>query len=638
VPQRHPLRGVLLGLLCAALAGAFSVADPTFLGAEWLLRDAYSRTLAGRRTPDPRVVVVAVSERTSRVLDSRGYGRWPYPRSVWAAAVRELRRAGARVIVLDVGLGEEDIRHPDDDRELAEVLRGAPVVLGVQTQTGGRLPHDGGELAHDLWHIGGSAPTREDFGVILPQRAFRTTSGIGTIRLASSARSGIVHEYVLADQLGGSEQYVPGLALEAVRMYLGGPREARWTNDALRAGWGSIPMKGGRADLVWHGRSGPAIRYPVVGLENLLAANRRTSGVDGATLAALDAQFRGRIVVIGATAFGLFDLRATPLWPSSAGVEIHANAIDDLLNGTFLHDANMPAQVLLLLAIAAILGALFDAIRLQWLSGAVAMTAAAGWAATGFGMLAGGIVIRTVAGISSVVLTYGLVTVVKFTDEQRQTALLKTTFGHYVSPQILNHILAHPEKVRLGGERREITVLFSDIRGFTTISEASEPEAVVEMLNEYLDRMVEILIEHGGTLDKFIGDAVMGFWNAPALDPDHPRNAVRCAISMVQETAKLRARWETEGKPSIRIGIGINTGEAVVGNIGAERVFGYTVIGDAVNLASRLEGKNKDYGTSIIISEHTLARIAGEVDTVYLDDVKVKGREKGVKIYGVTVR
>ena len=156
------------------------------------------------------------------------------------------------------------------------------------------------------------------------------------------------------------------------------------------------------------------------------------------------------------------------------------------------------------------------------------------------------------------------------------------------------------------------------------------------MLNEYLTRMVEILLEHGGTLDKFIGDAVMGFWNAPAPDPDHAKHAVACAIEMVSETAKLREKWEAENKPAIRIGVGVNTGDAVVGNIGAEKVFGYTVIGDAVNLASRLEGTNKEFGTEIIVSEFTLERIGDTFNTVYLGEVKVKGKARAVKIYQVT--
>jgi len=258
--------------------------------------------------------------------------------------------------------------------------------------------------------------------------------------------------------------------------------------------------------------------------------------------------------------------------------------------------------------------------------------------AIGYGALVAGWFVPAFTAAAALALTYVVLTAVKFFREQQQTALLKQTFGRYVSPQILDHILAHPEKVRLGGERRDLTILFSDIRGFTSISEAAEPEEVVEMLNEYLTRMVEILLKHGGTLDKFIGDAVMGFWNAPANDPDHARHAVACAVEMIEETARLRERWEREGKAAIRIGIGVNTGEAVAGNIGAEQVFGYTVIGDAVNLASRLEGKNKDYGTEIIVSESTLARMGEGFEAVYLDDVKVKGKERAVKIYEVKGR
>jgi adenylate cyclase len=271
----------------------------------------------------------------------------------------------------------------------------------------------------------------------------------------------------------------------------------------------------------------------------------------------------------------------------------------------------------------------------QWAAAGLAVTGVVIWIAAGYLALRSGVVLHSVAAANSIALTYITITAFKLIAEQHQTAELRATFGRYVSPQILQHILAHPESVRLGGERRDLTILFSDIRGFTTISEASEPEVVVEMLNEYLTRMVEILLEHGGTLDKFIGDAVMGFWNAPAADPDHPRHAVECAIAMIEETARIRNRWESEGKPALRIGIGVNTGDAVVGNIGAEKVFGYTVIGDAVNLASRLEAKNKDYGTEIIISEFTLARIDSTFETVYLDEVKVKGKERAVRIYQV---
>jgi len=213
--------------------------------------------------------------------------------------------------------------------------------------------------------------------------------------------------------------------------------------------------------------------------------------------------------------------------------------------------------------------------------------------------------------------------------------LKRAKLGRYFSPGVAQQLQADAGG---GPQAREVTLLFADIRDFTAMSEQLAPQHVVEMLNEYLTRMVDILLKHGGTLDKFIGDAVMGFWNAPADDPEHARHAVACAVEMIEETARLRERWESEGKAPIRIGIGINTGEAVAGNIGSERVFGYTVIGDAVNLASRLESKNKDYVTEIIISESTLERMGDGFETVYLDDVKVKGKERAVKIYEVKGR
>jgi adenylate cyclase len=630
VNRRSLLRGAALGALCALLVAAVSRLDSTFLGAEWLLGDSFTRILARRRPPDHRIVIVAVSDESTRLLDAAGFGRWPYSREVWASAIRELRHAGARTIAVDLTLSDANASDPAGDRALAAALDGAPVVLGVQTTA---KAGSAGPFAGKLWRI--TPQPKTTWGVIPPNEAFRAAAGIGTLRIVPSERSGAVHDYPIADAAGNSKggAFVPSLALEAARMYEGAPRQGRFTSDAFLFGKHVIPSREGRFAIQWHSagkKSG--LQYDVIGLEHLVAFE---AGALPEKRAWFESQLRGRIVLIAATAAGTFDLRSTPLSPIAAGVEIHANALDDILNDRFHRDAALPLQLALLIASAALFGALVNATRAQWASGLLAILFLILWLGIGFGALASGLVVRTVAGLTSIALTFVVITVVKFVEEQQQTVLLRTTFGRYVSPQILEHILAHPEKVHLGGERRDLTILFSDIRGFTSISEASEPEQVVEMLNEYLTKMVEILLAHGGTLDKFIGDAVMGFWNAPAADPDHARHAVRCAIAMIEETARLRERWEREGKAAIRIGIGINTGDAVAGNIGAEQVWSYTVIGDAVNLASRLESKNKDYSTEIIISELTLARIGDEFETVYLDDVKVKGKEKAVKIYEV---
>jgi len=619
--------GALLGAICAAIVVAICFFDPSFLGAEWLLHDGFTRSIAAHSPADPRIVIVTVNEKSVRNLAEIGYGRPPYSREVWAEAIAELRRAGTRVIAIDLGLSEEDINHPEGDRAFAAAVQNAPVVLAANSDP--QYPHDLRGYARDLWMIRG-APS-ELSGIVPP---FITTApAIGTIRLAVSPHTSVIHNYPIADRVA-ADSYVPSLGLETVRMFLNLPPTGAWEANRFVFSGRRIPIERDRTfSIRWHSLNGKQF----VDFDKLLVAalTRDDPTADVKNLGAFEAQFRNKIVVIGYTAQGLFDLRATPLAAASAGLFIHANAIDNLVNGQFNREANPILFGLIVLAIAAIVGGVLHQTASQWPAATIAIGGVALWVIAGYLALKYGLIVHTVAAATSIVLTYVTVTVVKFTAEQRHTAELRATFGRYVSPQILEHILAHPESVQLGGERRDLTVLFSDIRGFTTISEASEPEAVVDMLNEYLTRMVEILLEHGGTLDKFIGDAVMGFWNAPATDPDHPRHAVECAIAMIEETARIRSKWEANGKPALRIGIGINTGDAVVGNIGAEKVFGYTVIGDAVNLASRLEGKNKDYGTEIIVSEFTKSRIDDGFEMVYLDEVKVKGKERAVRIYEV---
>ena len=621
--------GAIIGATCGALIALLAAVDPTFLGYEWPVRDMLTRAIAKRRHADPRVMIVAINEKTTKTLADAGFGKPPYPRDVYASAVRELTRAGASVIAFDITFPEEDLAHPDADRDFADALAHAPAILAVST--GPNLAHDAGPFAQKLWHIDGlpSAGT----GVRVPY--FHDAAGIATISIRYAHGGTVVRDYAVADRVGSA--YVPSLAIEAARVFMNAPRSGAWQSKTFAFDHRRVPIDANRNFAIrWSNFMDDA---HVVDFDKLLqAALMRGDGSTDPKLDAFEAKFRGKIVLIGYTAQGLLDLRSTPLSAESAGIAIHANAIDNLINGDFLEEANRPVIALLMIGFAVLAGAILHATPNQKASAALAIAGVAIWIGAGYLALASRLIVPSVAGATSVALTYVVITVISLTFEQRQTAMLRTTFGRYVSPQILQHILAHPEKVHLGGERRDLTILFSDIRGFTTISEASEPEQVVDMLNEYLTRMVEILLDHGGTLDKFIGDAVMGFWNAPAVDPDHPRHAVACALEMIDETAKLRARWEAEGKPALRIGIGVNTGDAVVGNIGAEKVFGYTVIGDAVNLASRLEGKNKDYGTEIIVSEFTKARIGDEFELVYLDDVKVKGKEKAVRIYEVKGR
>ena len=219
--------------------------------------------------------------------------------------------------------------------------------------------------------------------------------------------------------------------------------------------------------------------------------------------------------------------------------------------------------------------------------------------------------------------------------EDREKRKVKGLFSRYVSKDVCDQLMADPAKARLGGQRRQMTVLFSDIRGFTTFSEGGTPEEVVGLLNEYFSRMVHVVFAHRGTMDKFIGDAVMALFGAPLDDPDHADHAVQAALDMLDELAVLNQRWAAEGRPALAIGIGVNSGDMVAGNIGSSSIMSYTVIGDAVNLGARLESLNKDYGTSIIVSEATRALLKGRYDIRGLGDVVVKGKTRPVAIYEV---
>lgn len=250
--------------------------------------------------------------------------------------------------------------------------------------------------------------------------------------------------------------------------------------------------------------------------------------------------------------------------------------------------------------------------------------------------------------ISGNLVTQFLTTItIKYAYSEKEARQIKKIFSSYVTEKVVNELIKNPSMAKLGGARREVTVLFSDIRDFTTLSEKLPPEKVVEILNEYFSTMAEIIFKWEGTLDKFMGDAIMVFWGAPLPQNDHPEKALKCAIEMISKLRYLHSKWKAENKPLLKIGIGISTGEVLVGNIGAEgKKMDYTVIGDHVNLACRLEKLNKQFDSEILISEFTYERMKETIDSEYLDSIYVeelgtilvKGKETPVKIFKVSLR
>jgi len=350
--------------------------------------------------------------------------------------------------------------------------------------------------------------------------------------------------------------------------------------------------------------------------------------------------FKDKIVFIGLTASGLLDVFATPmstgLSGSMPGIQLHASMADSILANRFIRPATNRSRIGTVLIVALAIGML--AAFLPFTTAALASLAIlGGWTWFTVGAFKSGLWLNLVqpVAVGGLALFFG--TAYQYFVEGREKRKVARLFGRYVSRDVYSQLMANPDQAELGGRRREMTVLFSDIRGFTTVTERGNPEVLVRQLNEYFSRMVEIVFRHKGTVDKFVGDMVMALFSAPLDDAEHANHAVLAAVDMVKELGELNRAWAAKGMVQLDIGIGVNSGDMIAGNIGSSSIMSYTVIGDNVNLGSRLESLNKEYKTRIIISEATRARLTGDFQTRPLGDVVVKGKSKAVQIFEVQV-
>lgn len=348
------------------------------------------------------------------------------------------------------------------------------------------------------------------------------------------------------------------------------------------------------------------------------------------------AMLKGKIALIGPTAVGIYDLRNTPFDPALPGVQIHATAIANTLDGSWLTKPSsiMIVDLLSIGAIGLLMGVLGSLSSL--FSGVIIAVITAGYLwFSQWMMVENGIWLTTTYQLLEIIGGFLVILIIKYMSEERKRKQIKGAFQFYLNPQVVEEVLKDPSKLKLGGEKRELSILFSDVRGFTTISEALSPEELSNLLNEYLTPMTDIVFKYEGTLDKYIGDALMAIFGAPLRYPDngHAWRACHVALDMIDKLHELQPAWRARGLPEVDVGIGVNSGEVSVGNMGSTQRFDYTVMGDAVNLASRVEGINKNYKTNIVITEFTLREAAHKVYVRELDAVKVKGKDRPVTIY-----
>lgn len=657
--MRKPFVGILIGLSAAAVAGLIGLL-PFLQTVELKTYDLRVRWTADPARARQDIVLVSIDEDSIAKLEPL-VGRFPWPRLIHAQLVDFLARGPAKVVAYDVLFSERDRRTfkvgdetwtgEESDKAFAEsVAKAGNVVFGADasreaTEKGGAQAPLPAALPIADYRLDTRIEDRP-FIQLPYDELLRAARAIGHTFVVYDA-DGPVRRSVPFIRVNG--RAIPSLALTAA-MIAGGiaPSSVSGTQGTITLGRGRMPLI--EADIPsFYGEHRRSVRA-LVNFTGPVIANGKTTYTDysfyrliyseqqilaGEKPLVDPAIFRDKIVVVGTTAAGLQDLFTVPFAVGKMpGMQIHANVIDNVLSARFMAPADswVTAATTVALALAVGLAVMLLGV---WPGVAIAILLVALLGGASVGLLERGLWIRVTTPFVSIVLaTFGGVAYQYFV-EGREKRRIKHIFSRFVSRDVYDHLLVDPTGVRLGGQRREMSVLFSDIRGFTTVSERGQPEEIVAQLNEYFTRMVEVVFHHQGTIDKFVGDMVMALFGAPLEDPDSADHAVGAALDMLAALADLNRGWTAEGRPALDIGIGINTGEMVAGNIGSEQIMSYTVIGDAVNLGSRLESLNKQYGTHIIVSEQTRGRLKGQYDIHALGSVVVKGKSEPVTIYEV---
>ncbi|ATU90972.1 CHASE2 domain-containing protein [Phyllobacterium zundukense] len=638
--------GVIIGLAIVAVLTILRASDPQLLKqAREVTFDEYQR-VAPRPFENLPVRVIDIDE-----ASLREFGQWPWPRDRIATLVDRLSEMGASAIAFDILFAEPDrlsprtvVRDvpgidpsllgqlPDNDEIFARSIAGKPVVLGFGLSNEGnyRPPVKAGFAFTGESPLG--APPRIKAATPLRPQLEANAAGIGHISLNPGSASNVVRAVPLF--LSDGEQLYPNLALEALRVAQGastyviaGAANVPDTMTLVKIGEFVVPVTAAGELWLYISRD-TAERY--ISARQVLTAGDISPDVK----AAVD----GSIVFVGTSAAGLQDIRTTALGQNVPGVSLHAQTVEQILSGHFLSRPDW-ADGLEILSIA--VAGSFLVIVTTFVSPAVAL--ACGLLITVFALLASwlaffytGLLFDPLAPIVSGSITHFGATAFRFLVIDRERREVRRAFGKYLSPSLLYRIEHTPNALRLGGDDRELTVMFVDVRNFTQISEQLAPAAVVGFLNTLLDALSHHVVANEGTLDKFIGDSIMAFWNAPVDVANHGSKAVHAALAMRETLARLNAgdAFGFGGEQKVGIGIGIHTGLACVGNMGAETRFNYSAVGDAVNIAARIESSCKEVNFDILVSE-TTAKMLPDCALLEAGALGLKGKSTRTKLFAV---
>jgi len=619
--HKRLFRGLWVGLGALALAlllHGLKVVQPL----EWKSWDARLRLLARPERAGQDIVIFLIDQYSLDFFEKQQGLPWPWPRQVYSAVIDYLRTGGAKAVFFDLIFSEGSRAGVEDDQDMARAMeRSGNVFLTLSLSQ-----KEKSEEAVPASVLERFTLAKEE----LPRSSYPTALSVGLpvdglIRAARGAgnvlflpdKDGIFRRLPLAGSYMG--RLIPSISV-ALADFIGGG-----------INFTSVPVdSAGRMIIRYHGPAKTYKRYSIASIINSWALIE-----EGKEPQVPPSEFSGKTVLIGGNAPGILDNRPTPLSGACPGVEIHATVLDNLLRKDFIR-VPPPAVFFGFLVFVSLFTAVgVSALRKIWqliilFIVCLALPCGAVWLA-----FRSGFWLHFVVPEFAVVTGFIGASLLNYSVEGKQRRFIKNVFRHYLSPDVIDRVIQNPALLHLGGEKREITSFFSDVAGFTTISESLGPEELVNLLNEYLSEMTDLILSSGGTLDKYEGDAIIAFWNAPLDQPDHALRACRAALGCQKRLTGLQPRFQEKYGRAVTMRIGLNSGAAVVGNMGSSRRFDYTAMGDTINLAARLEGACKQYKVPILIGEETCRRVQNDIVVREVDIVRVVGKTKPVAVYEI---
>jgi len=633
-PRAKLLQGMAAGVVGALVA--FFLLFPGWLD-RWEARtwDWRVNMLAKPAKATEKIRLILLDQNSLDWAKDENGLSWPWPREVYSAIIQFCRRTGVRSLAFDVLFTEPSRYGVTDDRALASAIRDFQRFVGAVflSWTAGSEQAWPDYVPAPAIRIQGLGAWLEQTGQEPFSRASfpvaeisGASGGLGNVNLNPDLDT-VYRRAALFQVFDG--QVLPSLALASYLVVQPGT-PLKMDPGRFTVGERQIPVDAaGKVILNFRGPSGTHKAYSAA---SVIQSELRFQGGEKPVIKNLE-EFKDAYVFFGFSAPGLFDLRPTPVSGVYPGVEIYATMLDNLLANDFIRPVPTAWVIGLTLSMALLAGMATSrasgisrsvVVYLLFIGAPVILCFIA--YRMGFWLP---LVVQE-AGVAATLFSAGLI---YYTTEGRQKMFIKNAFKQYLSPEVIEQLIAHPERLKLGGERRMLSIFFSDLEGFTGISERLEAEALTKLLNVYLSAMTDIIHEEGGTVDKYEGDAIIAFWNAPLEQPDHAARCVRAALRCQAALGRMRPEFRKSLGKDLNMRIGINTGYAVVGNMGSSNRFDYTMIGDAVNLAARLEGINKQFGTYTMISQTTMEQMAGAFPVREISRVAVVGRREPVVVY-----